>query len=168
MGASVTPSPSLPSGTQACHLVTRPCCCCCCVQSLSHVWPFAIHVPQHARPPCPHYLPEFTQVHSTESVMPSNHDKHSQGLNLTIHEHLLCTSMRKASACQPLTPLNPAVLSGSSFHSLPSFTHTPLPPPNIYTYSSFTKDSGIPSLASLKAYGKHPSPHITEGGSGFS
>ena len=40
--------------------------------------------------------------------------------------------------------------------------------PNIYTYSSFTKDSGIPSLASLKAYGKHSSPHIREGGSGFS
>lgn len=71
--------------------------------------------------------------------------------------------MRKASACQPLTPLNPGVLSGFSFH----YTHS-LPPPNIYTYSNFTKDSGIPSLASLKAYGKHSSPHITEGSSGFS
>ena len=28
---------------------------------------------QHARPPCPHSLPEFAQVHSIASVMPSSH-----------------------------------------------------------------------------------------------
>lgn len=56
-----------------------------------------------------------------------------------------------------------------SFRFQFSLTHTPSPLQTYtHTYSSFTKDSGIPSLASLKAYGKHSSPHIREGGSGFS
>ena len=96
--------------------------------------------------PVPHYLPEFAQVHSTESVMPSNQDKHSQGLNLTIREHLLCTSMGKASACQPLTPMNPAVLSGSSFYS-----HT-LPAPSKQIH-----------ILQLHQRLKYPQPSLSEG-----
>ena len=31
------------------------------------------HELQHARPPCPSQLPEFTQIHIHQSVMPSSH-----------------------------------------------------------------------------------------------
>ena len=34
------------------------------------LWP---HELQHASPPCHHQLPEFTQTHAIEPVMPSNH-----------------------------------------------------------------------------------------------
>ena len=43
------------------------------VQSLSHVWHFATHKSQHARPPCPSPAPGVYPNTSIESVMPSSH-----------------------------------------------------------------------------------------------
>ena len=67
------------------------------VQSLSHVWLLWLNELQHARFPCPYYLPEFAQthVHWVGDIIQSSHSLSSPSplaFNLPQHQGLIPVS----------------------------------------------------------------------------